>query len=145
MTMTETSLAFPSVPWFQALAAAAARDGERYRHLGVVDMALAVWVGDECYRLVFEDYGCSEVTEWDGPSPVDCALGAAPEDWEELVRHIQANRHADPHHTLNSLVLVGDRFSLTGDDQLGIDTFYRFNATIQAFFEECAAVPTHFE
>jgi hypothetical protein len=26
---------------------------------------------------------------------------------------------------------------------LGIDTFYRFNATIQVFFEECAAVPTH--
>lgn len=45
---------------------------------------------------------------------------------------------------LNSLVLAGDRFVLSADEQLGADAFYRFNATVQAFFEGAERVPTEF-
>ena len=34
------------------------------------------------------------------------------------------------------------RFALSGDEQLGIDRFYRFNASLQAFIEEARSVPT---
>lgn len=144
MTMTGTTLDFPSVAWFEALAEASARDEERYRRLGFVDIALGVRVGEQAFCLAFEDFGCASVSEWDAKRPVACVVSASLEDWQELVRHIQAHGHADPRHTLNSLVLAGDRFELTGEEQLDIDAFYRFNATIQAFFDECASVPTSF-
>ncbi|MCZ7526166.1 MAG: SCP2 sterol-binding domain-containing protein [Acidimicrobiia bacterium] len=144
MTAIDTGLLFPSTAWFRALAEAVAADEPRYRRLGYVDLTLGVRVGDAGFRLVFEDFGCSAVEEWDGGAPVDCVVSASAEDWQELVGHIQGRGSADPRHTLNSLVLAGDRFTLAGDEQLGVDAFYRFNATLQAFVEEAAKVPTRF-
>ncbi len=135
-------LEFPSVPWFQALAEAAAADEPRYRRLGFMEITLGVKVGDQGYRITFEDFGCTGVEDWDGSAPVDCVVSADPADWRELIEHIQERGSADPKHTLNSLVLAGDRFALTGDEQLGIDRFYRFNASLQAFIEEARGVPT---
>jgi hypothetical protein len=129
-------VAFPSVEWFEALGAAARHDGERYRHLGWIDLRLGVRVGDRGYRLEFSDFGLVRAEEWDGHAPVDCTVAASEADWRELFAHIAARGSADPQHTLNSLVLAGDRFTLSGEDQLGVDAFYRFNATLQAFVEE---------
>ncbi len=78
----------------------------------------------------------------EGAAPVDCVVSAEPSDWRELIAHIQERGSADSEHTLNSLVLAGDRFVLTGDEQLGIDRFYRYNASLQAFIEEARGVPT---
>jgi len=133
---------FPSVAWFEALAKAAAADEDRYRRLGFAEITLGVKVGDQGYRIRFEDFGCTGVAEWNGEEPVDCVVSAAPADWNELIAHIQERGSADPNHTLNSLVLSGDRFELSGDEQLGIDRFYRFNATLQTFLEEARGVPT---
>ncbi len=136
------AIEFPSAPWFRALADAATADEPRYRRLGFVEITLGVNVGEKGYRITFEDFGCTEVEDWDGSAPVDCAVSAGASDWRELIEHIQERGSADPKHTLNSLVLSGDRFALTGDEQLGIDRFYRFNASLQAFFEEAHSVPT---
>jgi hypothetical protein len=136
------ALEFPSTGWFRALAEAAAADEPRYRKLGYVEIKLGVNVGENGYRMTFEDFGCTEVEEWDGSEAVDCAVSASPGDWQELITHIQARGSADPQHTLNSLVLAGDRFALSGDEQLGVDRFYRFNASLQAFIEEARSVPT---
>lgn len=135
---------FPSVPWFRALAdrAEAGPDAERFRRLGVVDTAFAMRVGDFAYRLVFDGFSCSEVAEWDGEAPVDFVLEAPMAEWRELVEHLQEHGSLDGAHSLNSLVLAGDRFRLSGDEQLGIDCFYRFNPSIQAFLELAASVPT---
>jgi hypothetical protein len=136
------SLEFPSTAWFRALAEAVSADESRYRRFGYLEIKLGVNVGEKGYRMIFEDFGCTEVEEWDGSAPVDCAVSASPADWRELIAHIQARGSADPQHTLNSLVLAGDRFALTGDEQLGVDRFYRFNASLQAFIEEARNVPT---
>jgi hypothetical protein len=136
------SLEFPSTAWFRALAEAASTDESRYRRFGYLEIKLGVNVGEKGYRMIFEDFGCSEVEEWDGSAPVDCTVSASPADWRELIAHIQARGSADPQHTLNSLVLAGDRFALSGDEQLGVDRFYRFNASLQAFIEEARNVPT---
>ena len=135
------AIEFPSAPWFRALADAATADEPRYRRLGFVEITLGVKVGEKGYRITFEDFGCTEVEDWDGSASVDCTVSADPSDWRELIEHIQKRGSADPEHTLNSLVLAGDRFALTGDEQLGIDRFYRFNASLQAFFEEAHSVP----
>lgn len=144
-TTTTETLEFPSAKWFQALADAADTDAERYRQLGMVECTLVLQIGDAAYRLTFEGFGCTGVSDWDGSEEgVDCHVSASAEDWRELIEHIQARGRADIHHTLNSLVLAGERFHLTGDEQLGIDTFYRYNATFQAFIEEAAKIPTRF-
>ena len=144
MTTATRALTFPSVEWFRALAAAAATDEARYHKLGVVDLTLGVQVGDDGYRLDFADFGCTSVNAWDGIAPVDCVIRASADDWRELIEHVQERGAADSRHTLNSLVLTGDRFVLEGDDQLGVDAFYRFNATLQAFVEEAGGIPTRF-
>ena len=69
-------------------------------------------VGDKAYRIAFEDFGCTGVDEWDGKKPVDCVISASDGDWRELIEHIQARGTADARHTLNSLVLAGDRLCL---------------------------------
>ena len=44
--------------------------------------------------------------------------------------------------TINSLTLVGDRIAVHGDDPLGVDLFFRFNQTVQAFLDGAAVVAT---
>ena len=136
------SLEFPSAAWFRALAEAASADESRYRQLGYLEIKLGVNVGEKGYRILFEDFGCTGVAEWDGSESVDCTVSASLDDWRELISHIQERGSADPKHTLNSLVLAGDRFERAGDEQLGVDRFYRFNASLQAFIEEARNVPT---
>lgn len=144
-----TAFVFPSVEWFRALADGARADAARYRRLGYSDVRLGLVIGDHGYVLEFRDFGDVDVGEWSGAphdslAGVDCVIRASAPDWRALVEHIVANGRADPNHTLNSLVLAGDRFVLEGDDQLGVDSFYRFNATIQALLDEAANVPTSF-
>ena len=120
---------FPSVPWFDELRQRADEPGcaERFRRLGIVDTTFAVRVGDLAYRLVFDGFGCAEVGTWDGTEEVDFVLEASLDDWLDLLEH-----HGQ---SLNSLVLRDERFHLRGDDQLGIDKFYRYNPSLEAFFE----------
>jgi hypothetical protein len=148
-----TTFVFPSPEWFRALADRARADAARFRRLGYSDMRLGLVVGDRGYVLEFRDFGDVDVGEWEGvgnhpdgrpTDAVDCVIRASLDDWRALVEHIVANGRADPNHTLNSLVLAGDRFVLDGDDQLGVDSFYRFNATIQALLDEAANIPTTF-
>ncbi len=135
---------FDSVAFFEQLAASARTHFERYRKLGMTDIALCVKIGDNAYRLVFEDYECIEVAAYEPGSHVDCVLAASKDDWHELLSHLASRSSADAAHTLNSLVLAGDRFRLEGDDQLGLDKFYRYNATLQSFFEETSHVRVQF-
>lgn len=145
MTTVETpTVPFPSLAWFQALADAAARDPDRYRRLGWVELVFGIVVGEERYRLTFDGYVCTEVAPWLPGERVDCWVEASAADWRELIEHLQTRGRADARHTLNSLVLAGDRFRLRADEQLGADAFYRFNATLQAFIEEARNVPTEF-
>ncbi len=132
---------FDSLAFFEALASSARAHPDQYRRLGMTEITLGVKVGTNAYRLVFEDYECTEVTPYDPSDGVDCVLEASRDAWLELIEHLVERGRADSAHTLNSLVLAGERFHLTGEDQLGVDKFYRYNATLQSFFEETANVP----
>ena len=145
MTTIDRDVVFPSTEYFEALAASARCDELRYRRLGATDVVWAVVIGDQGYRLVFEDYGCVDVSPWDGTGGVDFVVSAERPDWCELVQHLAGRTGADSDHTLNSLVLADRRFHLSGAEQLGMDKFYRYNATIQAYFEESRNVPVCFD
>ena len=129
---------FPSVPWFKELAHHA-REDDALRRFGVTDVRVGLRIGEHAYRLTFDGFDV-EVEEGDGP--VDFTIDAPMAAWRELIEHIHERGSADSAHTLNSLVAKGDVFRLGGDEQLGVDCFYRYNASLQRFLELAATVPS---
>jgi hypothetical protein len=73
---------------------------------------------------------------------------AAAGEWREMVENIRRHGHADLTHTLNYLTLPDWPLHLVPVDdiegQLDVDRFYRYNETLQEFFDEAAAVETRF-
>ena len=139
MSMIATPpMLFPSVPWFKELARRAHED-DTLRRLGVVDTRVGLRIGEHAYRLTFDGWDVEVVQ---GDDVVDFTIEASMAAWRELIEHIHERGSADSAHTLNSLVAKGDVFRLSGAEQLGVDCFYRFNASLQAFIELAAAVPS---
>jgi hypothetical protein len=136
--MATVPLLFPSIPWFEELARRAAND-DQLRRLGVVDTTVRLTIGEHAYRLTFAGWDV-EISE--GDEPVDFTIEAPMPAWRELIEQIHERGAADSAHTLNSLVSKGDVFRLSGDEQLGVDCFYRYNASLQRFLELAAAVPS---
>jgi hypothetical protein len=124
--MTATLL-FPSLEWFRALADRVTADehAATFRRLGVTDTTFVLAVGDEAYRIAFDGFEVGDVSPWDHESPVDFVLSGSVEAWRDVLDHPGTR-------TLNSVVLAGD-LRLEGDEQLGVDCFYRYNPTIEAF------------
>jgi hypothetical protein len=152
-----TASTFPSVAWFQGLADAMAAQPEKYRKLGPLDLTLVVQIthrtgDDECYALEFDGTRCVVVTrlgsaaEVRGRHPV--ILEGDYEAWKEMVESIRAHGGADLTHTLNYLTLPDWPLRLIAVDeaegQLDVDRFYRYQESLQAFFDEAAAVETRF-
>ena len=63
-----------------------------------------------------------------------------------MVKNITANGHADLHHTLNTLDLDrADGLAISHHgDQYREDMFFRYNQTLQFFFDASALVKTEF-
>jgi hypothetical protein len=147
---------FPSVEWFRALAERMAAQPEKYRRLGALDLTLVPRIvfpdgRSESYRLEFHGHACRAVAPLGpgeaprGPHPV--VLEGEYAAWREMVDNIRRHGRADLTHTLNYLTLPDWplRLIAAGDeDQLDVDRFYRYNQTLQEFFDEAAAVETRF-
>lgn len=148
---------FPSTAWFSQLAERMAAQPEKYRKLGVIDLTLVVKVDfsdqrSELYSLGFDTYGCREVRQIErlsdiGRSHVVVIEGAYPV-WREMIENIRTHGAADLVHTLNYLTLPDWPLRLSpvdpSEDQLDVDRFYRYNQTLQEFFDEAAALETGF-
>ena len=148
---------FPSVGWFTRLAERMAAQPEKYRRLGPVDLTLVPRIvfrdgRVELYRLVFEGHRCRAV---DQPATEAAVRGRHPVviegeygAWKEMIESIHRHHGADLGHTLNSLTLPDWPLRLVPLDdeggQLDVDRFYRYNQSLQEFFDEAAAVPTRF-
>jgi hypothetical protein len=138
------SLAFPSLEFFKALQQRTKEEAVAFEKLGVCDTTFGVRVGDALYRIAFEIYECTEVDEWDDPAPLDFVLSAPAELWREMFASVVANGGADAGHTINSLTHLGDTMKIEYEDPEGHDRFYRFMATIQAFFDEAQHLDVDF-
>ena len=127
---------FPSLEFFQALKQRTVDDKARFEKLGYCDTTFGVRIGPELYGVAFEVYECLRVWRAADASELDFVLEAPPELWREMVASILANGGADPAHTLNTLSHVGDRMKLVSNDAEGNDKFYRFQASLQEFFDQ---------
>jgi hypothetical protein len=140
---------FPSTEWFLALKTLMEEDPERYRRLGTVDVVLVAKIdgphASELYEITFRGYRCIGVRAL--PSLTEASPGAVVlegnlETWREMIAAIGKNGKADLPHTLNTLTLADVPMRVTADNQLDVDRFYRYQETLQEFFDEAAAVAT---
>jgi hypothetical protein len=148
---------FPSVAWFQRLADAMAAEPERFRKLGAVDLTLVPRITlpdgqSALFSLEFEGHRCRAV---DAPPSLADVRGRHPvviegdlAAWREMIENIQTHGRADLTHTLNYLTLPDWPLRLlpvnAEDGQLDVDRFYRYNETLQQFFDGAARVHTRF-
>jgi hypothetical protein len=64
--------------------------------------------------------------------------------WREMLANISAGGTADLKHTLNFLTFPDDPMVVTGPDQLQIDAFYRYNESLQRFFDGASSIATSY-
>jgi hypothetical protein len=151
--MTET---FPSIGWFRALADRMAAAPEKYRKLGALDLTLVPRITfpdghAETFSLAFAGNRCRAVERVDPDASVDgrhpVILEGEYAAWREMIENIRRHGHADLQHTLNYLTLPDWPLRLVAasdEGQLDVDRFYRYNETLQEFFDEAAHVETRF-
>ena len=147
---------FPSEERFRLLQSAMDANLEKYRKLGSIEFTLYVKINydderSEIYKLVFDGYRCAEVKQVDTPelgAGRDAAvLDGDYETWKDMVADILANGGASLKQTLNYLTLPDTPLLIwsEGDEaQLDVDRFYRYNESLQQFFDAAAGVETEF-
>ena len=145
----EETAAFPSVQWFDAVRDVFNHD-DSYRGAGggYCNCQAGIKVGDNIFVLTFEGQECSGAVAADDAAldDVDFYLDMAAADWREMIANIQQHGHADLHHTLNTLDLDREDGLATSHhgDQYREDLFFRYNQTLQFFFDASARVKTEF-
>lgn len=140
---------FPSTQWFEALAARMSADAAEYRKLGPIDCTMVVKADaadrSELYEVAFESFGVKSIRRLeslDRAAPRHFVLEAPLPVWREMIENIRNNGAADLQHTLNYLTFPDDPMRVSGPDQLETDAFYRYNESLQRFFDAAAGVPT---
>jgi len=154
---TPSLVTFPSVAWFECLAEHMHRHAETYRKLGPVELTLVLSIVHpdarrELYVVEFQGLGVRAITQVAGVSQVTgrhpVVLEGEYQAFRDMVANIQEHGHADLTHTLNYLTLPDWPFSLRAIDedagQLDVDRFYRYNQSLQEFFDEAGAIDTRF-
>ena len=136
---------FPSVEWFEAVREIVNQD-EAFRRLGTIDAKVGIKVGDKIYELDFEAFECTGVREISEADlrDVDFWLEQSPEQWKEMLENIKQNGAADLQHTLNTLDLNMPEGFAKSYDGYRRDLFYRFNQSLQHFFDASSKIETTF-
>ena len=136
---------FPSVQWFEAVRELVNNDAA-FRQLGTIDARVGVKVGDQLFEITFEAFECTAVQEIaESMLPeLDFWLEQSPEEWKELIENTKEHGGADLKHTLNTIDLTRpDGFALSHDGYRR-DAFYRFNQSLQHFFDMSSQIETDF-
>jgi hypothetical protein len=140
---------FPSTEWFEAVRKVFNSD-ESFQGGGggACNALVGAKIGDRQFLVTFEGREVSTAREVDakGLAEADFYLDMPLSQWREMVENIAHNGRADLHHTLNTLDLDradGLARSVHGD-QYREDLFFRYNQTMQYFFDASARVKTEF-
>lgn len=132
---------FPSLAFFQALQTLMRQDEARFRRLGFIDTTFGIHIvtTDRAwqYLLTFEVFECREVREVSGfdLAAIDFVLTGDLAAWVEMLDNIRQHGGADVSHSLNTLTHFGERLTLLYDDPDNRDKFFRFQESIQEFFD----------
>jgi hypothetical protein len=135
------SVSFPSFAFFQALQNAMQQEAARFRRLGFIDTTFGIHIttpnGQNWrYLLAFEVFECREVTEVQDLdlTALDFVITGDLAAWTEMLQNIRQHRGADVTHSLNTLTHFGERMTIAYDDPDNRDKFFRFQESIQEFF-----------
>lgn len=138
---------FPSEDWFGALAKAMNEEQAAFESLGSIDCTMVVQVGEpssgDLFEVSFRSYGVESIRRLDSiddANPAHFSITATLDTWRDMIDNIISNGQPDLEHTLNFLTFPDDPMVVDGPDQLQIDTFYRFNQSLQLFFNGAARV-----
>jgi hypothetical protein len=136
---------FPSTEWFDAVRQLVNND-EAFRRLGTVDARVGVRVGDQLYELDFEAFECTGVKEIEENDlrDLDFWLEQSPEEWRAMLESIKTHGSADLQFTLNTIDLSRPDGLARSHDGYRRDAFYRFNQSLQHFFDSSAKIDTQF-
>ncbi len=150
--------AFPSVAWFESLAEARSSQAVAVPPPpGPADLTLVIRVVypegyDRLIALEFDGRrrvtvtAPADVADVTGPHPV--VLEGPHDVWQEMIEAIQAHGRADPAHTLAYLTNGVERLRvlpLDDEDAPGdLERFLAQRESLQAFFDEAAAMDTRF-
>ncbi|MBI5288581.1 MAG: hypothetical protein HY873_06370 [Chloroflexi bacterium] len=136
---------FPSVEWFDTIKNIVNQDPE-FRALGTVDSVIGVKVGGKIFELTFEAFECTGVREAgeNDLRDMDFWLEQPYDKWQEMLENIKKNGKADLTHTLNTLDLSMPEGFARSHDGYRRDAFYRFNQSIQDYFNASAKIDTQF-
>ena len=143
--MTAEPIAFPSLAWFEELRRLV-NDDPAYRQIGTVDASMGVKVGDEVFVVTFEAFECSSVrsgNEYDLIN-VDFFIEMESTAWRAMLENIRANGGAEAGQTLVSLDMLNEISTNATGDQLRADMFFRYNQSLQHFFDLSANLNTVF-
>src|SRR6185437_8303889 len=141
---------FPEAEWFLALGRLMAAEGEEFRRLGYAETQFTLRVIDNdsdrveaTVGLEFDGYTlirAESVNDLDAWDP-DFILNGRRATWHRMLEEIARNGRPEMRHTLSSLALMGEELWLESHDQLREDKFFRFNQTLQEFFNLAAKLP----
>ena len=140
---------FPSVDWFDEVRNVFNAD-DRYRGAGggYCNCIAGFKIAERVFVLTFDGVECSAAVEGDDASldEGDFYLDMPDDEWRDMVANIAANGAADLHHTLNTLDLGREDGLATSKhgDQVREDLFFRYNQTLQFFFDASSLVETEF-
>ncbi len=136
-----------TLAYFDGLASEMNASPERFDPLGDIELDLAVVMeraGRDPFAVLlgFRGIGCESVAEIDpaAAEAADCYLLGDLDAWTAMFDNIVAEGGATGRWTLNSLSMVGDVIGVHGDDPMRVDRFFRFNQTLQEFFDGAARV-----
>jgi len=144
-------VSFPSLAFFQALQTLMRQDEPRFRRLGFVDTTFGVHIlgpnGQEWrYLLTFEVFDCREVAEVSGfdLTAIDFVFTGDLAAWVEMLENIRQHHGADVTHSLNTLTHFGERLTVLYDDPDNRDKFFRFQESLQEFFDLASKLEIEF-
>src|SRR2546428_2554706 len=147
----EKKIPFPSLAFFQTLQTLMRQDEARFRRLGFIDTTFGVHVvgpqGQEWrYQLAFEVFDCHAVTEVAAfdLTTLDFVLTGELAAWVEMLHNIRQHGGADVAHSLNTLTHFGERLQMLYADPDNRDKFFRFQESLQEFFDLASALDLEF-
>ena len=143
--MTAEPIVFPSLVWFEELRRMV-NDDPAYRQIGTVDASMGIKIGDEVFVITFEAFDCSGVragNEYDLIN-VDFFIEMDWDAWKTMLEDIKANGGAGAGQTLVSLDMLNEISTNATGDQLRADMFFRYNQSLQHFFDLSASLNTVF-
>ena len=136
---------FPSVEWFNALKEIVNKDPD-FRALGTVDSVLGVKVGNKIIEITFDAFECTNVRDAgeNDLRDMDFWLEQPYDNWKDMIENIKKHGAADLSHTMNTIDLSLPEGFARSHDGYRRDAFYRFNQSIQDFFNMSAKIDTQF-